>query len=196
MHLIYMLTNTAKTEGKRFYIGSKQEAQICKVAGINRVIDRNGLVYNSSSQSVEFKNDLCTGDVFEASMLEEVNDRKKLIHREEYWINKYNAVHSEEFYNISNAMLDCHNQDAILNEFGEIFKVVAVGKSAVAKKDKTAKKYGFNNFGEFSFKLHDLLKTNNGQEVANIFSSVDRHIPKRFIEKYDMNKAEIELKMT
>ena len=38
MDIIYKLTNTSKKEGKRFYIGSKTEADLIEIDGIPTIV--------------------------------------------------------------------------------------------------------------------------------------------------------------
>lgn len=161
MNIVYLLTNTSKTEGKRFYIGSKTECQIVDVGGIPTIVDRDGKPYYSSSSSFEFKEAMLRGEIISASLLEEVHDKKKLLLAENAWIDKSNAVFSEEYYNMSNAVLNCHNQDAIANLYGESVKELAKRNSSLGKRDNSAKDLGYSNFGELCFDIWERYSKNN-----------------------------------
>ena len=195
MNLIYLLTNKNKKNGRRFYIGSKQESTIQEIDGIGRVIDKKGIIYSSFSQSIEFRKDLKGGDIFEATLLEEVADKKELIRREEYWIQFYNAVFSDDYYNITNAVLNCHDQEVIINQFGQTLKEVAGDRSSVSKKDNTALKFGFDNFGVLIFSLYDeYLNYKNWRRVSREFSGMPHYYPRRTVIPFNMVKANKELK--
>ena len=110
MNIVYLLTNITKEKGRRFYIGSKTECNVICLDGIDTIIDlKSDKPYYSSSQSLEMKEDMSKGNVFVARILESVPNRKTLLERENYWITKYDAVSSQEFYNITNAVLNCHD---------------------------------------------------------------------------------------
>lgn len=195
MNIVYLLTNIDKQEGKRFYVGSKQECHLRMVEGIPTIIGvHNGKPYYSSSSSIEMREEMKNGDRFSASILEEVFDRKSLLEREDYWITHFDAVKSQEFYNMSNAKLNCHDQDAVANKYGETVKELAWRNSSWSKRDSTAKKHGFNNFGDFCFHLHDCFKTGAGNAEVSRSFSMHKSFAKRIIEKYDMEKAREDLK--
>ena len=59
VNIIYMLENVDKKEGRRFYIGSKQECQIEVVDGLNRIVScKTGRLYYGSSTCLEMKADM------------------------------------------------------------------------------------------------------------------------------------------
>lgn len=193
MNIVYLLTNTSKTEGKRFYIGSKQECQIGKVDGIPTILDRDGKPYYSSSTSYDFREDMLRGDVFVASLLEDVIDRSSLLQVENSYIEKANAVFSEDYYNLSNAVLNCHNQDAIANLYGESVKELAKNNSSTSKRDNSAKDLGFNNFGELCFAIWERYCDNpNWQTVSESFGK-ERHWANVTVKPFDMEKALLDI---
>lgn len=197
MHLIYLLTNIDKPEGKRFYIGSKQECYLRMVDGIPTIISTNsGKPYYSSSSSIEMREEMKRGERFSASILEEVQDRKKLIEREDYWISHFNAVKSQEYYNMSNAKLNCHDQDAVANKYGETVKELAGRNSSWGKRDATAKQCGFNNFGLFCIHLYERIQS--GERICDISYSFNkhRHFARGIIQIYDMEKVLVDSKRT
>lgn len=194
MHLIYLLTNIDKTEGKRFYIGSKQECHLRMVDDIPTIISiSNGKPYYSSSSSLEMREEMKRGERFSASILEEVANRKKLLEREDYWITHFNAVKSQDYYNMSNAKLNCHDQDAVANKYGETVKDLASRNSSWSKRDNTAKECGYNNFGEFCFDIYKRLLS--GERIYEISQTLGRHrhFAKTIISRYDMEKATLDL---
>lgn len=190
MHLIYLLTNIDKPEGKRFYIGSKQECYLRMVDGIPTIIGTsNGKPYYSSSSSIEMREEMKRGERFSASILEEVQDRKKLIEREDYWITHFNAVKSQEYYNMSNAKLNCHDQDAVANKYGETIKELACRNSSWSKRDATARKCGFDNFGDFCFFLHECFQNGEGNAQVSRRFNMHKSFAKRILDNFDMDKA-------
>lgn len=192
-NLVYLLTNTNKTEGKRFYIGSKQEASLEEFDGVMTILDRLDKPYYSSTTSIEMKEEMIKGDVFEASILEIGVDRKDLIFRENFYIEKYNAVLSEEFYNKSNALMNCHDQDAVANKFGETVKELACRNSSCSKRDNTARKLNFDNFGE----LHLWVKEKKDEGLTHAEMSTiigkHRHFTASIIEGINLDKAKLEI---
>jgi len=193
MNIIYLLTNSSKQSGKRFYIGSKQECQIADVDGVTTIVDREGKPYYSSSQSFEFKQDMLNGDIFVASVLEQVLDRNTLLQEENKHITLANAVESEEYYNISNAVLNCHNQDALANLFGETVKDLAKNNSSISKRDNSAKELGFNNFGELCFSIWERYQLNQNWQMVSSSFNKERHWSKVVIKDFNMEKAKDDL---
>lgn len=190
MHMIYLLTNIDKLEGKRFYIGSKQECHLRMVDDIPTIIGTsNGKPYYSSSSSIEMREEMKRGERFSASILEEVLDRKTLLEREDYWITYYNAVKSQEYYNMSNAKLNCHDQDAVANKYGETVKELAWRNSSWSKRDNTAKECGFSNFGIFCIALYERIQS--GERICDISYSFNkhRHFARGIVQLYDMEKV-------
>lgn len=189
MNIVYLLTNTNKEKGKRFYIGSKTECNVVSFYGIDTIIDlKTGKPYYSSSQSLEMKSDLKAGNVFSAKILEIVMDRKELITREDFWIERLNAVKSEDYYNISNAVLNCHDQEVIVNSFRERLKDLASRNSALSKKDATAESLGFNNFGELALHIWAESKNKTFAEVSRSLGK-HRHFAKTYVKLYDETKT-------
>lgn len=190
MNIVYLLTNISKESGKRFYIGSKQECHLREINGINTIVSvSNGKPYYSSSSSIEMREEMKRGDVFEASILEQVSDRRNLLEREDYWINKYNAVKSSDYYNMSNAKLNCHDQEAVANKYGETVKELACRNSSWSKRDATARDCGFDNFGDFCFFLHECFQKGEGNAQVSKRFNKHKSFAKRILDNFDMVKA-------
>ena len=189
MNIVYLLVNNTKTKGKRFYVGSKTECNIVELDGINTIIDlKSDKPYYSSSQSLEMKEDMLKGDVFVASILESVPDRRNLLERENYWINKYDAVFSQDFYNITNAVLNCHDQEVIVNVYGERLKELATRNSSLSKKDNTAKKLGYDNFAQLVLYIWQESEIKTYAEISKDLGK-ERHFAKIFVRGYDKAKT-------
>lgn len=192
MNIIYRLVNLSKETGRRFYIGSKQECCISKVDGVNRVVSlKSGLPYYGSSTCVEMKSDMEAGHEFEAELLEEVCDKANLFDRENFYIRKFNAVSSEDYYNKREAFRGSHTIDqyAMFNKYGET--IMAYGKvtSSFNKKNNTAKRFGFKNLGEMCVFIHK--QQLSGKSSATIADTIgwERHQPARYIKPYNMDKC-------
>ena len=199
MNIVYLLTNKTKTQGRRFYIGSKQECYLVPVDGIDTIISsKSGKPYYSSSSSFEMKIDMESGHVFEASILEEVPDKKKLLEAENNHIIRVNAVKSGDYYNIGNAVLNCHDQDAVANRFGQTVKELARDNSALSSRDNNAVKFGFSNFGEFAFHIYDIKQKDPSTNWAIISKDLglERHWAGRYMKDFNMEKATQDLLKT
>ena len=189
MNIVYLLTNKNKKSGKRFYIGAKQEASIVEIEGVAKILNKKGVVYNSCSCSTEFANDLKNGDVFEASLIEEIKDKNLLHKREKYYIDLYDVANSEDYYNLSNLCFDIGHQDQIANEFGQTYKKVASDKSSISKRDNAANKYGFDNFGNLVISVYkNYLKTGVYRQTAREFG-MPHYMVGRLFKDYDLEKA-------
>lgn len=190
---VYLLTNVSVSKGKRFYIGSKQEASIELFDGVMTILDRDGKPYYSSSTSVEMREEMRRGDVFEASLLKDGISRERLLEVENNFIMKANAVASEEYYNKTNAVLNCHDQEAVANKFGETVKELAGRNSSWSKRDSTAKKLGFDNFGL----LHLWVKTKKEEGLTHAAMSrligQHRHFSSGLIRGINLEKALLEI---
>lgn len=196
MNIVYKLTNIDKSEGKRFYIGSKRECDVVEIEGINCIVSiRTGRRYLSSSQSLEFAEDLKSGNRFDAEVLEVVEGKslQKLYERESFWIDKMGAVDSDEYYNISNS-LKRTDQDAIVNNFGETVKEYASRCSSLSKRDGTARSLGFSNYG--LLQMHILNEYDSGKSMAQISKELgrERHFSKATLKGLNSEtiKSEIE----
>jgi hypothetical protein len=67
LNIIYLLTNLDKTEGRRFYVGSKAECFIENIKGIDRIVSaKTGLPYYGSSSCPLMKEDMAKGARLEA----------------------------------------------------------------------------------------------------------------------------------
>jgi hypothetical protein len=159
MNIIYLLTNKSKKPGEpRFYIGSKVECYIAPVNGRNVIIDaKSGRIYWGSSSNLQMKEDLKTDD-FEASILASTGFRKDLLSTEQEFITKYNAVESEEYYNLSYpqlaGQLSAEKRDIVMNIYGETFSSFGGYMGSINKRNNTAKTLGFKNFGELVYEIY------------------------------------------
>lgn len=180
-------------EGKRFYIGSKQECSLEMFDGVMTVLDRYEKPYYSSSTSIEMQEQMKRGDVFEASALEWVGDKKNLLEIENKYINEVDAVFCEEYYNKSNALMNVHDQTAVANKFGETVKDLACRNSSLSKRDSTAKKLGFDNFGEFHLWVRDQMDQGVSHPAMCEKIGKHRHFSQVSIKGIDLDKVTREL---
>lgn len=192
MNIVYLLENKNKTEGRRFYIGSKQECAIEVIDGIPRIVSlKTGMPYYGSSTCITMKDDMAAGHTFSASLLENVPNKKLLLEAENKWIKHYNAVDSPEFYNKGYARVGIHGVDqfCMYNPYGET--IVEYGKqtSSMNKKQNTAVKYGFRNAGEFSVWIACQLSLGYTSAQIGLKLNWERHGPSSYISPYNMEKC-------
>lgn len=193
MNIVYKLTNLSKTEeGPIYYIGCKQECTIEIIDNIPTIIaNRTGRPYLGSSSNKIMHNDLKRGDIFTAEILEEVPNKNKLVDIENDYIINHDAVNSNEYYNLSYARLDGfgHNQNAIINTYGETFLEFGKSKSSINRRHSTAKKFGFKSLYEFSLWIWSQKKSGlNSKQIAESIGW-ERHSPARYISDYNMEKC-------
>ena len=192
MNIVYLLENKNKTEGRRFYIGSKQECAIEVIDCIPRIVSlKTGMPYYGSSTCITMKDDMAAGHTFSASLLESVPNKKLLLEAENKWIKHYNAVDSTEFYNKGYATVGIHGVDqfCMYNPYGET--IVEYGKqtSSMNKKQNTAVKYGFKNAGEFSVWIACQLSLGYTSAQIGLKLHWERHGPSSYISPYNMEKC-------
>lgn len=195
MNIIYLLTNIDKSEGKRYYIGSKQECCIEDIDGIPTIVSlKTARPYYGSSTCQEMKSDMISGHRFSAELLESVPDKKNLIERERYHMELRNVVESEEYYNKTLAHVGIFNVDqhAPYNKYGETILQYGKRQSSYNKRNNNAKRFGFKNLGEFCVWIHmqRLLGYNGAQVSAKI--GWERHQAFRYVNDYNMNKCFLE----
>lgn len=198
MNIVYLLTNVDKDSYPNKYIGSKVECSVIEVDGLKTMIDnKSDNLYYGSSCNPEMKNDMENGDRFEVSILHKIYNRQDLVSVENDEIIKNNAVDSDEFYNMGSALLDGFCKlDMIANCYGETLRERASRGSSVSKRDSVANKLGYSNFGDLSFKIHDLkVEGKNSTQIADILGC-ERHFPLRSIKDFNMVKAKRELGRT
>ena len=174
MNIIYLLTNL--TNNKK-YIGQKVECRIENLDGINTIINnKTELPYYGSSSNILMIEDMKINK-FKAEILEQVLDKKEICKREDYWIRLYNAVESDDFYNLSYP-LDYSKRDfqnSIKNEFGELYKEFAANESAISKRINSARKVGFNTLEDFYLDVYKKVKRDkNLAKIARDYK-VERH---------------------
>lgn len=190
MNVIYKLTNTNKQDGKRFYLGSKTECNLIDIDGVPTIISlKNNKPYYGSSSCISFKEDFRNGDSFEAEILESVIDRKDLVEKENEYIIKYNAVESEEFYNLAYATVNYdYDQSVINNIYGETIKEVANDKSKYSKNRSSVVNLGFEHVWEFIEHVDILRKEGETfSDIAETFGK-KRHFVERKYRSYDIEK--------
>jgi len=192
LNIIYLLTNLDRTEGRRFYVGSKAECFIENINGIDRIVSaKTGLPYYGSSSCPLMKDDMAKGARLSATILEEVPNKKLLLETEDKWIVELDAVESPEYYNISYARIGGHtiDQTAMYNMYGET--IVGYGKavSSLNKRHNTAKRFGHKNLGEFCVWIYSEILS--GKTSAQIAREIgwNRWEPYRYMKDYDMTKC-------
>lgn len=199
MNIIYKLTNLNKSEGRRFYVGSKVECFIENIDNVDRIVNsKTGMPYYGSSCCFTMKSDMQAGHLFSAEVLEVVLDKKVILERERYWLKELNAVDSPDFYNLANAIIGIQHVDqfAPYNSYGET--ILGYGKlmSALNNKNGTARKFGFKNLGEFCVYIYTqkMLDYNSSQVAMKI--GWERHAPFRYMKDYNMQKCFLEYNPT
>lgn len=179
MNIIYLLTNL--TNNKK-YIGQKVECRIEEIDDIKTIINlKNEMPYYGSSKNEEMRKDLCIHK-FSAEILEVVNNREDLIDREEYYIRFYDAVNSEEYYNLSypkdfhkygkKRRFTSENHNSIKNSFGETYKEYASRESSLSKRINSARKIGFEKLEDFYVNVYEKI-LENGENKIN-YTLMDR----------------------
>ena len=196
MNIVYLLTNTSKNVGARYYIGSKTECAIINIDNIPTIISlQDSKPYYSSSQNQFFIDDFKKGDVFVASILEEVPDRSLLLATENKYILQYDAVKSEDYYNLSEAKLAgyMYHLESPKNKFGETIKGHAQNEANSSKRRTRAKKLGYETYGHLAVYIYNEII--NGKTYSEISRNLGegKHFPKQFIENWDMPKVLEEL---
>lgn len=194
MNIVYLLTNKNKSEGKRFYVGSKVECKLINLDGVDTIYNiKTDKPYYSSSANHEFAEDMKAGHVFEASILEVVIGREKLRDAETKHIRELNAVESAEFYNMSEAFANTYDHQAVKNQFGETVAEFASRASQSSKRDGTAKELGYKNFGEMYFAMQKRLDDGEGVKEVSLSCGKHRKWIQITLAPYDMAKAKKDL---
>lgn len=193
MNIVYLLTNLNKKEGeKRFYIGSKAECRLEVIDNVSVIIDiKTEKPYLGSATCKEMKEDILNFNIFSASILEIVGNKNDILSIENKHILQRNAVYSNEYYNLGEAIIGgfSYDHEAIINFFGEKRKDYNASKSGYSRRTNTAKKYGFEGIYEFSKWIYEESKKHKYfTEIAKILKC-ERHTPSRFIEFYNMEKC-------
>lgn len=197
MNIVYLLTNTSKTSGTRFYIGSKTECAIIEINSIPTIVSlRDNKPYYSSSSSTIFHSDFKRGDVFVATLLEEVPNKAFLLNVENKYILKNNAVESDEYYNLSQATLGGYMYDgnAPKNIYGETIKSYAQNESNSSKRRARAKKLGFTTYGDLAFYIYNEYKIHKSYQKISTTLKEGRHFARQFISNWNMQECENQLK--
>lgn len=194
MNIVYLLTNKTKTEGPRFYIGSKVEAGIVDVAGVPTIISlKNNKPYYGSSSSQEMLADLKAGHVFEAKILETCIVREDTRTLENWWLKEHLAISSPDYYNNGHAIgMFEPKTDSVVNHLGQTAKEYAGDQSGISKRDGTALKLGFENFGLFA--RHIATRILAGEQHYDICKSfgLERHYIARMLKGVDLQKMLLE----
>lgn len=190
MNIIYRLTNLSKLEGKRFYVGSKQECSIIEVDGLKTMITKQtGKPYYSSSASLEFKQDVLRGDKFEVEVLEEGLNRSTIYIAEQRWLELLDAEADEAYYNMTtNVFRGSCPKGQIKNTFGETVAEYAAAESSFSKRESTAKSLGFKTFGELYFFIVEQAKTSSLAQISKTLGK-NRHFARTVLSGIDTEKA-------
>lgn len=170
MNIIYLITNLDKKEGEmRFYVGSKQECHIETINGLDTIIgDNSGFPYWGSSSHPLMKEELKT-QRFSATVLESTGHRKELLALEQKWMDKLDAVRSQEYYNLSSAKLRGGmptDKNVVVNRYGEEIHAHASLKASFMKRHNNAKNLGFESFGHFVMDF--IEKRSTGRYMSDI----------------------------
>ncbi len=145
MNIVYALVNLDKKENPFVYVGSKSECNLVNLDGCTRMIGSNGKVYLGSSGHPEMQSDIRRGDRFTVEVLE-VCKRAELRYREDEWLKELDVMNNLFYYNLSCTALKCEvNPDRVVNDKGESWKQVASSRSAIGKRNSTAKSLGFED---------------------------------------------------
>ena len=187
MNIIYLLTNL--TNNKK-YIGQKVECRIENIDGIDTIINnKTELPYYGSSSNILMIEDM-KSHKFKAEILETVFDKKEICNREDYWMKYFNAVESDEYYNLTYPLNYAKRdfQNSVKNEFGELYKEYAANESAISKRINSAKKVGFDTLEDFYLDIHKKIQIeNNLAKIAREYG-VERHTISRLIKEVDIEK--------
>lgn len=179
MNIIYQIENLNKKPGeKRFYIGQKVECRVEKVNNIGTVINnRTELPYFGSSSDLDMIEELKKGDIFEATILEIVNDKKIMCEREEYYIRLNNAVESLEYYNKVYPLVYNKRdfQNTPKNIYGETYKEYASSSSSLAKRNNNCIKMGFKSIDDFYIDFYEKFKTTQNYTELARYYNITRH---------------------
>lgn len=195
MNIIYLMKNKDKEGFPNKYIGMKTECGIVNIDGNDSMVCmKTGRVYMGSSVNKEMISDAEAGNIFSVEVLEVVGDKGDLSERELYYIEKFDAVNSPEYYNLSTARLDAGlRQDMIGNSFGETIKQRATNERAMSVRDMTAVSLGFDNYGLLCFHIYNQLsKGVSGKQISQSLGKY-RQFALRFISEFDMEAASSEL---
>lgn len=191
MNIIYLLTNKSKTSGMRFYIGSKTECAIRNIDGIDTIVSLNSnLPYYSSSSNIIFKNDFSKGDIFEASILESNVKRDELLKTENNYILKFDAVNSDEYYNLSEARIGYNYKKQFpKNLYNETIGEFAKNQSSCSKRDNRAKILGFIDYSYLACHIYEQFLLGKTYTQISKDLGMERHFAGRYLKNWDMEKA-------
>lgn len=143
--------------------------------GRDHLLDVSGdkIYYGSPSLSCYWEH-RHQGDEFEVVIVEVVKDRKAIRERERERLLEVDAANNPEYYNLTNNTLAARggqiDMKAIVNPYGETYAENASRNSQLSKRDGSAKKLGFSNFGEFHKAiLHSLDSGMNWSQIAKSY---------------------------
>ena len=172
MNIIYKLTNKTKNTFPKYYIGCKTDCTITNINGVNTIINTvTNRPYYGSSLNNFFAEDLSSGHIFEAEVLEIVPKKENLMNVEANWLQKVNACNNNEYYNLSNGFQTLSKPDKVVNIYGEVLKDYAMRQSNFSKKRNTAKELGFKSILDFSlFTYYKRIENKNWAETRIVES--------------------------
>lgn len=199
MHIIYKLTNKSKNTFPNKYIGSKTNCTLKEIGGIPTIVSlKTKKPYYSSSECPIFLGDLKRGDEFHAEIISTVSDIDQLQIKEFEYLSSLDVAHSDEYYNKSNGIPrngNCiTNKLSIVNKHGELLKDFNGSQTMMARRDKTSKSLGFEDFSDLCFHIYN--ETLGGQSHTTISKAFnkDRDFSKKFISIFNMAKAVEDIK--
>lgn len=187
MNIIYLLTNT--TNNKK-YIGQKVEVIIEEIDGVPTIINnKTQLPYYGSSSNILMQQDL-QKNKFKAEILEIVNDKRKMWEKEDFWIKHFNAVNSENYYNLSYPLNYQKRdfQNTVKNEFGELYKEFASNESSIMKRINSARKIGFDKLEDWYVDVYKKIQIGNNLTKISKEYNVERHTIGRLLADVNINK--------
>lgn len=200
MNIIYKLTNKSKTDFPNTYIGSKKNCRLEEIDSVPTIVYlSNGKPYYSSSTCSIFLKDLQDGHEFHAEIMEEITDPDLTLVREYEILKELNVAHNPQYYNKSNGIprhgsINTSARFDLINKYGETVGDYNGSQTAMARRDKTAKSLGFDNFSELSFDIYEKNKAGiTLRQITRDFGKTDSHFAQKFICIFDLDKAVLDV---
>ena len=169
------------------------QCTISKVEGIPTIIDTRGLIYLGTSSNIEMQEALRLGVRFKVEILEEIPEKYRgtpyPFEREEYWIRYYDAVNSEDYYNLAYPIFDKSSKedkrkllDMVNNIYGETLREVTSNAQTISRRVNTAKSLGFKNIEDFCLDIKKKKESGlNNSDISKSYSR-QRHFIRSVLE--------------